>query len=83
MVCSPTVSRTLAQVCSLRFNPTLLEDYALKAQPGAEAAAGWSSTAALVKSRRLYCEAGEAGRENEWEGGKEKDMKTQGTFAQA
>lgn len=82
MVCSPRAAHTLAQVCSLRFNPTLLEDYALKAQPGAEEAAGWS-TAALAKSRRLYCKAGEAGKENEWEEGKEKGIKAQGTFAQA
>lgn len=73
-MCSPRASRSLAQVCTLQFNPTLLKDYALKARPESEVAAGWSP-AALAKSERLHCEDGEAGRENERGGGKEKSIK--------
>lgn len=54
----------------------------MKAQPGSEAAAGWS-TAALAKSERLHSEAGEAGRANEWGRGKEQSIKALGAFAQA
>lgn len=72
----------LALACSLQSNPTLLQDYALKAPPESAVAAGWSP-AAPAKSERLHCEDGEAGRENERGGGKGKSIKSLGTFAQA
>ncbi|KAF4801854.1 hypothetical protein TURU_031878 [Turdus rufiventris] len=64
---------------SLQSNPTLLQDYALKAPPESAVAAGWSP-AAPAKSERLHCEDGEAGRENERGGGKGKSIKSLEVF---